>query len=111
MKKFLLILSTFLSFTLFTNSALAFETKELIAAGPGDRIHGMDISYWQHPSGSSIDFRKMYAAGVRFVLIKGADAHDKADAQALKYLKIDRPAAQAARLYTCLLYTSPSPRD
>ncbi len=102
MKKIVLAIGVALS--LIASSASAFTPKEIIAAGPGDHIHGMDISYWQHPSGSTIDFKKMYAQGIRFVMIKGADAHDVADAQALKYLKIDRPAAQAARLYTGFYY-------
>ncbi len=102
MKKFFLVITLVL--TLVANNAIAFSPKEIVAAGPGDHIHGMDLSYWQHPSGSSIDFKKMYAAGIRFVMMKGADAHDAADAQAFKYLKIDRPAAQAARLYTGFYY-------
>ena len=102
MKK--IILSIGLSLSLVASTASAFSPKEIIAAGPGDHIHGMDISYWQHPSGGSIDFKKMYSAGIRFVMIKGADAHDAADVQALKYLKIDRPAAQSARLYTGFYY-------
>ena len=76
----------------------------LTSSGPGARIHGIDISKWQHPNGAAIDFQKMYSAGVRFVWIKGADSQDTADAQALKYLKIDRPAAQAAFLYTGMYY-------
>ncbi len=97
-----LVISLVLS--LFSTSAFAFNPQAVTAAGPGDHIHGMDLSYWQHPSGSKIDFKKMYSAGIRFVMIKGADAHDVADAQAYKYLKIDRPAAQAARLYTGFYY-------
>ena len=93
-----------IALSLIANNAVALTPKSIVAAGPGDHIHGMDISYWQHPSGSTIDFKKMYAQGIRFVMIKGADAHDVADAQALKYLKIDRPAAQAARLYTGFYY-------
>ena len=46
----------------------------------------------------------MYDAGVRFVWIKGGDSQDTADAQALKYLQIDRPAAQSALLYTGMYY-------
>jgi len=102
MKK--LVISIGVALSLIASTASAFSPKEIIAAGPGDHIHGMDISYWQHPSGSTIDFKKMYAAGIRFVMIKGADAHDAADAQAYKYLKIDRPAAQSARLYTGFYY-------
>lgn len=75
-------------------------------SGPGGRIHGMDISRWQHPGNAPIDFVKMYAAGVRFVMIKAADAHDKADAEALKYLVMDHDAAQAAGIYTGFYYYS-----
>ena len=70
------------------------------ALGPGGRIHGVDISRWQHPYGKLIDFEKMYAAGIRFAMIKVSDTRDDADALALKYLLIDRPAAQAAGIYT-----------
>ena len=81
MKK--LLLSIALALSLIANNAFAFTPKSIVALGPGEHIHGMDISYWQHPAGSAIDFKKMYAAGIRFVMIKGADAHDVADAQAL----------------------------
>ena len=40
--------------------------------GPGGRIHGADISRWQHPNDKAIDFVKMYDAGVRFVFIKAS---------------------------------------
>lgn len=70
------------------------------AVGPGGRIHGVDISKWQHPYGKLIDFSKMYSAGIRFAMIKASDTRDDADALSLKYLLIDRPAAQAAGIYT-----------
>jgi GH25 family lysozyme M1 (1,4-beta-N-acetylmuramidase) len=70
------------------------------ALGPGGRIHGVDISRWQHPYGKLIDFTKMYSAGIRFAMIKASDTRDDADALALQYLLIDRPAAQAAGIYT-----------
>lgn len=70
------------------------------ALGPGGRIHGVDISRWQHPSGALIDFAKMYAAGIRFAMIKASDTRDDADALSLQYLLIDRPAAQAAGIFT-----------
>jgi hypothetical protein len=79
------------------------ETDPVIAVealGPGGRIHGVDISRWQHPYGKPIDFTKMYAAGIRFAMIKASDTRDDADALSLKYLLIDRPAAQAAGIYT-----------
>ena len=79
------------------------ETDPVIAVealGPGGRIHGVDISRWQHPYGKLIDFTKMYSAGIRFAMIKASDTRDDADALALQYLLIDRPAAQAAGIYT-----------
>jgi GH25 family lysozyme M1 (1,4-beta-N-acetylmuramidase) len=68
--------------------------------GPGGRIHGADISLWQHPNGAPIDFVKMHEAGVRFVMIKASDTRDDSDALSLKYLIMDRSAAQAAGIYT-----------
>ncbi|MDP1851715.1 MAG: glycoside hydrolase family 25 protein [Candidatus Planktophila sp.] len=68
--------------------------------GPGGRIHGADISRWQHPEDKAIDFEKMYSAGIRFVMIKASDTRDEADALALKYLVMDHSAAQAAGIYT-----------
>ncbi len=89
---------------LVMNTAESVTPSRMVNLGPGDRIHGIDISKWQHPNNASIDFKKMYQAGVRFVWIKGGDSHDAADAQALKYLKIDRPAAQSAFMYTGMYY-------
>ena len=68
--------------------------------GPGGRIHGTDVSRWQHPGDKPIDFVKMYSAGIRFVMIKASDTRDDADALSLKYLLSDRAGAQAAGLYT-----------
>jgi len=68
--------------------------------GPGGRIHGADISRWQHPNGAPIDFVKMHEAGVRFVMIKASDTRDDSDALSLKYLIMDRSAAQSAGIYT-----------
>jgi GH25 family lysozyme M1 (1,4-beta-N-acetylmuramidase) len=42
----------------------------------------------------------MYNAGIRFVMIKASDTRDEADALALKFLLMDRNAAQAAGIYT-----------
>lgn len=77
--------------------------------GPGGRIHGMDISKWQHPGNASIDFVKMYKAGIRFVMIKSSDTRDTSDAQALKYLVMDHNAAQAAGIYTGFYYYATLP--
>lgn len=68
--------------------------------GPGGRIHGADISRWQHPNDKQIDFAKAYESGLRFVMIKASDTRDEADALSLKYLMMDHTAAQAAGLYT-----------
>ncbi len=68
--------------------------------GPGGRIHGADISRWQHPGGKKIDFVKMYNAGVRFVMIKSSDTRDESDLEARKHMPVDRAAAQAAGLFT-----------
>lgn len=68
--------------------------------GPGGRIHGADISRWQHPNDAPIDFEKAHSAGLRFVFIKASDTRDDADALSLKYVIMDRSAAQAAGLYT-----------
>jgi len=68
--------------------------------GPGGRIHGADISRWQHPNDAPINFEKMYGAGIRFVIIKASDTRDESDALALKYVMMDRSAAQAAGIYT-----------
>ena len=75
--------------------------EDLIALnGPGGRIHGTDVSRWQHPGDKPIDFVKMYNAGIRFVMIKASDTRDDADALALKFLLMDRNAAQAAGIFT-----------
>lgn len=68
--------------------------------GPGGRIHGADISRWQHPNDAQIDFVKMYEAGVRFVFIKASDTRDAADQLSVKYVSMDHNAAQAAGIYT-----------
>lgn len=69
-------------------------------SGPGGRIHGVDISRWQHPGDKLINFKKMYDAGIRFVMIKASDGKDTSDIDARKWLSIDMDAAQAAGIYT-----------
>ena len=78
----------------------ASSTVMIDQLGPGGRIHGSDVSRWQHPNGAPIDFVKKYSAGMRFVMIKASDSRDEADALALKYVIMDRLAAQAAGMYT-----------
>ena len=80
-------------------------------AGPGGRIHGVDISRWQHPGDKLIDYNKMYQAGVRFVMIKASDGKDKSDIDARKWLSIDMDAAQAAGIYTGFYHYSYLPNS
>jgi Lyzozyme M1 (1,4-beta-N-acetylmuramidase) len=68
--------------------------------GPGGRIHGADVSRWQHPYDKQIDFVEMYEAGMRFVFIKASDTREAADLLAVKYAAMDHHAAQAAGIYT-----------
>ena len=68
--------------------------------GPGGRIHGADMSRWQHPNDKQIDFVKMYEAGMRFVFIKASDTRESADQLSVKYAAMDHHAAQAAGIYT-----------
>jgi GH25 family lysozyme M1 (1,4-beta-N-acetylmuramidase) len=68
--------------------------------GPGGRIHGADVSRWQHPNDKPIDFVKMYEAGMRFVFIKASDTRESADLLAVKYAAMDHHAAQAAGIYS-----------
>ena len=96
------LLTVFLATAIILN--LAPSAQALSTTGPGNRIRGIDVSKWQHPKGKAIDFSKMANAGISFVMIKGGDGHDPSDATAYKYLKLDRPAAQAAGLYTGFYY-------
>ena len=100
MKKFLSLLSciAFLSLSIqFINPA---QATDLNPIGPGGRLHGADISRWQHPNDKPINFQKMHEAGLSFVMIKASDTRDDADLLAVKYLKMDRTGAQDAGIYT-----------
>jgi lysozyme len=88
---------TFLSLSFQTVQA---QAQDLSLIGPGGRIHGADISRWQHPNDKAIDFQKMHDAGIGFVMIKASDTRDDADLLSVKYYKNDRSAAQAAGIYT-----------
>ena len=55
MRRLFLILG--MALTLVSNNAVALEPMPIVAVGPGARIHGADVSRWQHPNGRSIDFR------------------------------------------------------
>jgi GH25 family lysozyme M1 (1,4-beta-N-acetylmuramidase) len=82
-----------------TNAATEKESV-LAMAGPGNRIHGADISRWQHPNDKPINFKKMYSAGLRFVMIKASDSRQDSDRLAVKYLAGDRNGAQAEGIFT-----------
>jgi GH25 family lysozyme M1 (1,4-beta-N-acetylmuramidase) len=83
----------------FSDSNAMFITAETSKL-TGGRIKGSDVSRWQHPNDQPIDFKKMFDAGMRFVIIKGSDAQEKADIETMRWLVGDRNAAQAAGLYT-----------
>ncbi len=104
LRKSAVILAIFalLAFPLTSSPAMATGNSEglLSMSGPGDRIHGADISRWQHPNDKAINFRKMYSAGLRFVMIKASDSRQDSDRLALKYLSQDRIGAQEAGIYT-----------
>ena len=87
-----------------SDNVIAAGPLQLVTSGPGNRIHGVDISKWQHPYGKPINFVKMAKTGVRFVMIKGSDSQSTADAEAKKYLIADRKAAQEAGMYTGFYY-------
>ena len=70
MKK-VLALALSIALTAFTISPVAADDLSLI--GPGDRLHGADVSRWQHPNGKPINFKKMHDAGLSFVMIKASD--------------------------------------
>jgi GH25 family lysozyme M1 (1,4-beta-N-acetylmuramidase) len=93
----ILISLSFLSFTLHASPAGA---AELVQAGPAGKIHGADISRWQHPNDKPINFLKMRAAGIDFVMIKASDTREYSDRLALKYVKADRIGAQEAGIHT-----------
>ena len=99
MRKFftILISLSFLSFTLHASPA---NGAELIQAGPAGKIHGADISRWQHPNDKPINFKKMRAAGIDFVMIKASDTREYSDRLTLKYVKADRIGAQEAGIHT-----------
>lgn len=100
MKKILALLSSIAFLSLSIQSISPAQATDLNLIGPGGRIHGADISRWQHPNGKPIDFQKMHDAGLSFVMIKASDTRDDADLLAAKYVKMDRTAAQAAGIYT-----------
>jgi len=83
----------------FADSNALFITAETSKL-TGGRIQGSDVSRWQHPNDKQFDFKNMFDAGMRFVLIKASDAQEAADIETMKWLVGDRNAAQAAGLYT-----------
>lgn len=92
---------TFLAFPL-TAAPTSANPKEsaLSMSGPGNRIHGADISRWQHPGDKPIDFSKMREAGLDFVMIKASDTRQTADLAAIKWVGGDRASAQKSGIYT-----------
>lgn len=97
MKK-IIFLALSIALTSINIHPLAADDLGLI--GPGERLHGADVSRWQHPNDKPINFKKMHDAGLSFVMIKASDTRYDSDRLALKYVKMDRTAAQAAGIYT-----------
>ena len=89
MKKTLSLLSSIAFLSLSIQSMTPAQATDLNLFGPGGRIHGADISRWQHPNDKAIDFQKMHAAGIAFVMIKASDTRDDADLLSVKYLKME----------------------
>lgn len=89
-----------LTFSIVSPAAANEREAALSMSGPGIRIHGADVSRWQHPNGKLINFQKMHKAGLRFLLIKASDTRSESDRMARKYLYTDRREAQKAGIYT-----------
>ncbi|MEN9687536.1 MAG: hypothetical protein RL381_548 [Actinomycetota bacterium] len=100
MRRLLITLLSLVFISFYLQPISPAQATDLSPMGPGGRIHGADISRWQHPNGKEINFEKMHAAGVSFVMIKASDTRDDADQLAVKYLAMDRTGAQAAGIYT-----------
>ncbi len=66
-----LALTLALALTVFTIYPVAADDLSLV--GPGGRLHGADVSRWQHPNDKPINFKKMHDAGLSFVMIKASD--------------------------------------
>lgn len=94
------VLTLALSLALIAFTIVPVAADDLSLIGPGDRLHGADVSRWQHPNDKPINFKKMHSAGLSFVMIKASDTRYDADRLALKYVKMDRNAAQDAGIYT-----------
>ena len=101
----------------------ALEPIDAFGPGSPSRIWGIDISRWQHMAdtnqdgvadllddGKPIDFQKAYDKGIRFAFIKASDGTIKSDGSKLaddyakKFSAIDKPAAQAAGIFTGLYH-------
>jgi lysozyme len=102
-KKSIAVISalTFLALPITAAPSTATQQESLLAmSGPGNRIHGADISRWQHPGDKAIDFSKMRAAGLDFVMIKASDSREDSDRMAVKWVGGDRASAQASGIFT-----------
>ena len=68
-----LALGLSLALTAFTIVPVAADDLGLI--GPGDRLHGADVSRWQHPNDKPINFRSSAATGT---IVKAVRARERA---------------------------------
>jgi GH25 family lysozyme M1 (1,4-beta-N-acetylmuramidase) len=75
------------------------NAKSWAAQGFGDVVKGIDISMWQHPNNSEVDFAKLKAdQGLSFVIIKASDGGTRGNDNAKKWFASDRAAAKAQGL-------------
>jgi len=77
-------------------SATVLPGADIVTAGPGGRILGVDISQWQHSSTHQIDFLKMSTAGTAFVFMKASDGSSTPDASARSYVLADAQGVRDA---------------
>ena len=77
-------------------------------SGPGNLIHGVDLSIWQHKAGL-INFKKMYQSGVRVLIVKGSDSIPKYDSSAFVYMRADRIAAHLNGIFTSFYHYATLP--
>ena len=67
-------------------------------------IRGVDVSRWQHIGPGTLDFGKLQAQGVRFVVIKSGDSFSSAHSEAGYWYSRDKAAAKRAKLLVGAYY-------
>lgn len=67
-------------------------------------VRGIDVSRWQHVGPGVLDFGKLQAQGVRFVVIKSGDSHPSAHSEAGYWYSRDKRAARKAGMLVGAYY-------